>query len=54
MESILGAYCDVGREDLLLDDGDPNPDIPDTLYLLLDDVDIVGRGGTGGGILPNV
>jgi hypothetical protein len=33
-------------------DGEPKPDIPDTLYLLLEEVEIVGRaGGTGGALL---
>jgi hypothetical protein len=41
----------VGRLDFC--DGDPKPDIPDTLCLLLNDVDMVGRvGGSGGGRLP--
>jgi hypothetical protein len=47
IDSILGAYGEVGRLDFC--DGDPKPDIPDTLYLLLDDVDIVGRVGSSGG-----
>ena len=34
----------MGREALALTDGDPSPDIPDTLYLLLlEDVETVGR-----------
>ena len=46
IDRILGAYGDVGRDDFC--DGDPSPDIPETLYLLLEDVDIVGRAGIGG------
>jgi hypothetical protein len=46
IDRIRGAYGDVGRDDLC--DGEPRPDIPDTLYLLLEDVDIVGRAGIGG------
>jgi hypothetical protein len=49
IDKILGAYGDVGRDDFC--DGEPRPDIPDTLYLLLEDVDIVGRAGIGGGPL---
>jgi hypothetical protein len=44
MERSRGEYCETGRDDLD-GEGDPNPDIPDTLYRLL----IVGRGGGGGG-----
>lgn len=46
IERILGAYGDTGR--VALCDGEPSPDIPDTLYLLLEDVDIAGRAGIGG------
>lgn len=46
IDSILGAYGDVGR--VVFCDGEPSPDIPDTLYLLLEDVDTVGRAGIGG------
>jgi hypothetical protein len=46
IDSILGAYGDVGRD--VFCDGEPSPDIPDTLYLLLEDVDTVGRAGIGG------
>lgn len=42
MDSIRGAYCDVGSDDFDWD-GEPNPDIPETLYLLLEDAEIVGR-----------
>ena len=49
IDNIRGAYGEVGRDDF--DDGDPSPDIPETLYLLLEEVDIVGRfGGIGGGV----
>lgn len=51
---IFGAYSDNGRDEFCA--GDPNPDIPDTLpavlYLLFEEVNIVGRDGSGGGILP--
>lgn len=52
MDNIRGAYGDVGRDDFW--DGDPSPDIPDTLYRLLEDVEIVGRAGGGGGRFPKV
>lgn len=45
IDRILGAYGDVGRD--IFCDGEPSPDMPDTLYLLLEDVDIVGRAGIG-------
>lgn len=44
---MRGAYGEVGRDDFC-DEGEPRPDIPDTLYLLPEEVDIVGRVGTGG------
>lgn len=50
IERIRGAYGDGGID--VFCDGDPKPDIPDTLYLLLEEVEIVGRaGGNGGGLL---
>jgi len=50
MDSIRGAYGDGGIFDFC--DGDPKPDMPDTLCRLLDEVEIVGRaGGNGGGLL---
>jgi hypothetical protein len=50
MDSIRGAYGDGGIDDFC--DGEPKPDMPDTLYLLLEEVEIVGRaGGSGGGLL---
>ena len=49
MESIRGAYGEGGI--FVFCEGDPKPVMPDTLYLLLEDVDIVGRaGGSGGGL----
>jgi len=45
MDRILGEYSETGRDDLD-GDGEPKPDIPDTLYRLL----IVGR-CSGGGML---
>lgn len=47
---MRGEYGEVGRDDFC--DGDPNPDMPDTLYLLLEDVETVGRIGGGGGTFP--
>lgn len=51
---IFGAYGEDGREEFCA--GDPNPDMPETLpavlYLLDEEVDIVGREGRGGGMLP--
>jgi hypothetical protein len=53
MDNIRGAYGDGGIDDFC--DGEPNPDMPDTLYLLLEEVEIVGRaGGNGGGLLARV
>ena len=53
MERIRGAYGDGGIEDFC--EGDPKPDIPDTLYLLLEEIEIVGRaGGSGGGLLARI
>ena len=49
IDKIFGAYGDVGRDDFC--DGEPRPHIPDTLYLLLEDVDIVGRAWIGGALL---
>jgi len=40
MDNIRGAYGDMRLVDLCA--GEPNPAMPDTLYLLLDDV-AVGR-----------
>jgi hypothetical protein len=40
----------VGRVDFC--EGEPSPDMPDTLCLLLDEFDIGGRAGIGGGALP--
>lgn len=46
IDVILGAYGDMGRDAFC---GEPKPDIPETEYLLLAEVDIVGRvGGIGG------
>jgi hypothetical protein len=43
MDVILGAYGEA------FCDGEPRPDIPDTLYRLLEDVKTVGRVGIGRG-----
>lgn len=48
MDKTRGAY---GDEDFCA--GEPRPDIPDTLYLLLEDVMTVGRVG-GGMLLPKL
>jgi hypothetical protein len=51
MDKIRGAYGEVRFEDFIA--GDPRPDMPETLCLLLEDVDKFGRfGGRGGGMLP--
>lgn len=51
IDRIRGAYGEVGRVDF--GEGDPKPDMPDTLYRLLEDVETVGRTfGSGGGV-PN-
>ena len=42
IDVTLGAYGDVGRDELW---GEPKPDIPDTLYLFVEGVAIVGRVG---------
>lgn len=50
IDRIRGAYGEVGRVDF--GEGDPKPDMPDTLYRLLEDVETVGRMfGRGGGVL---
>jgi len=41
MDNTRGAYCEVGRDELC--DGAPNPDMPETLYLLLEEVERFGR-----------
>ena len=46
IDVIRGAYGDVGRDDFC--EGEPNPDMPDTEYLLQFDVNTVGRCGIGG------
>jgi hypothetical protein len=43
MDNTRGAYCEVGRDELC--DGAPNPDMPETLYRLLEEVERFGRFG---------
>jgi hypothetical protein len=48
IDVILGAYGETGRDEF---DGEPKPDIPETEYLLLAGIDMVGRVG-GNGVAP--
>ena len=48
---MRGAYGEVGID--IVCEGDPKPDIPETLCRLLIDVATVGRFGSGGGEFPN-
>lgn len=43
MDSIRGAYCEVGSVEL----GAPRPDMPETLCLLVPEGEACGRAGGG-------
>lgn len=49
MERIRGAYCEVGRVEL----GEPRPDMPDTLCLLVTEGEALGRRGGAGAPLTD-
>lgn len=48
IDTILGAYCEVGRTNLPFI---PRPVIPETLFLTLLFAVCAGRTGTGGGLV---
>jgi hypothetical protein len=43
IDNIRGEYGETGRADF--EEGDPKPDVPETLYRLVLVVDTVGRSG---------
>jgi hypothetical protein len=52
MDKMRGAKEEAGRVDLPVGEGEPRPDMPDTLYLWFGLVLTAGRmGGTGGTLL---
>lgn len=51
IDKIRGAYGDAGSVDV--EAGDPRPDMPDTLCLLVDLEETTGRTGGRGGTLSN-